>query len=155
LSVKPKTLEYGYPRRNAFRQPVLEATLRKHLTGHERATAWFGAELVEFAQSARGVSLRVRRDDVESELSCDYLIACDGSRSVARQSLGIGMQGSTFNERWLIIDIDETRDPTRDTKVFCNPARPCLTLPGPNGTRRFEFMLHDGETEEEALAADN
>ena len=24
LKVKPKTLEYGYPRRNAFRQPVLE-----------------------------------------------------------------------------------------------------------------------------------
>jgi 3-(3-hydroxy-phenyl)propionate hydroxylase len=29
LKVKPKTLEYGYPRRSAFRQPILEALLRR------------------------------------------------------------------------------------------------------------------------------
>jgi 2-polyprenyl-6-methoxyphenol hydroxylase-like FAD-dependent oxidoreductase len=31
LKVKPTTLEYGYPRRSAFRQPVLEALLRENL----------------------------------------------------------------------------------------------------------------------------
>jgi len=31
LKVKPKTLEYGYPRRNAFWQPVLEGMLRANL----------------------------------------------------------------------------------------------------------------------------
>jgi 3-(3-hydroxy-phenyl)propionate hydroxylase len=155
LKVKPTTLEYGYPRRNAFRQPVLEAILRKHLLQQERATNWFGTELIEFAQSAQHVTVRLRRDGVESEVTCDYLIGCDGSRSFVRQRLGIAMQGSTFKERWLIIDLDETGDRTRDTKVFCNPARPCLSLPGPNGTRRFEFMLHDGESEDEALAPEN
>ncbi len=62
------------------------------------------------------------------------------------------MHGSTFRERWLILDLEQTTDPTRDTKVYCNPARPCLSLPGPNGTRRFEFMLHDGEEDEAVLA---
>jgi len=29
--------------------------------------------------------------------------------------------------------------------VVCNPARPLITLPGPDGIRRYEFMLHAGE----------
>jgi len=86
-----------------------------------------------------------------SEVSCAYLAACDGSKSFVRRALGIEMSGSTFRERWLIIDLAQTKDKTRDTKVFCHPARPAISLPGPHGTRRFEFMLQDRETEEDAL----
>jgi 3-(3-hydroxy-phenyl)propionate hydroxylase len=155
LKVKPKTLEYGYPRRSAFRQPILEALLRNNLERNHNATAWFAAELIEFSQSEASATLRVRKGEAIIELSCDYLIGCDGGRSSVRQGLGIELHGSTFRERWLIIDLDQTTDPTRDTKVYCNPSRPCLSLPGPNGTRRFELMLHDGEEEAAALAPEN
>src|SRR5208283_2074166 len=40
-------------------------------------------------------------------------------------------------------------------KVYCNVAWPCLLLHGPNGTRRFELMLRDGEQDADVLAADN
>ncbi len=155
LKVKPTTLEYGYPRRNAFRQPVLEALLRENLERLENASAWFGAELVDFSQSDSCVSLRVRENDRFAELTCDYLVGCDGSRSFVRQTLGVELEGSTFRERWLIVDLEQTTDPTRDTKVYCNPDRPCLSLPGPHGTRRFEFMLHEHEQDEDVLARDN
>jgi 3-(3-hydroxy-phenyl)propionate hydroxylase len=155
LKVKPTTLEYGYPRRNAFRQPVLERLLRDHLECLSNATAWFETELVEFSQSADTVTARVRRNGEMTDISCNHLIGCDGSRSLVRQSLGIDMHGSTFRERWLILDLEQTTDPTRDTKVYCNPAQPCLSLPGPNGTRRFEFMLHDGEADAAVLAPDH
>ena len=155
LKVKPTTLEYGYPRRNAFRQPVLERILRDNLSRYGNATILFDTELVEFAQSQEAVAAQVRKAGEIVELTCDYLIGCDGSRSFVRQNLGIEMHGSTFRERWLIIDLEQTTDPTRDTKVYCNPARPCLSLPGPNGTRRFEFMLHDGEQDDDVLAPDN
>ncbi len=155
LKVKPKTLEYGYPRRNAFRQPVLERLLREHLDRLSNASISFETELVEFSQSAETVTARVRRAGEITELKCDYLVGCDGSHSFVRQKLGIEMHGSTFRERWLIIDLEQTTDPTRDTKVYCNVARPCLSLPGPNGTRRFELMLHDGEQDADVLAADN
>jgi 3-(3-hydroxy-phenyl)propionate hydroxylase len=155
LTVKPTTLEYGYPRRNAFRQPVLEKMLQDNLARHASVAARFETELVEFAQGASAVNVRLRSASGLDDLSCDYLVACDGSRSFVRQSLGIDMHGSTFRERWLIVDLEQTTDPTRDTKVYCNPLRPCLSLPGPNGTRRFEFMLHDGEEDADVLAADN
>ena len=155
LKVKPTTLEFGYPRRNAFRQPVLEALLRDNLAGHGRASVWFESELIGFSQSDQTVSVRVRRQGADVDLTCAYLVGCDGSRSFLRQTLGIELHGSTFKERWLIVDLEGTTDPTRDTKVYCNPERPCLSLPGPNGTRRFEFMLHDGEQDDDVLAPDH
>jgi 3-(3-hydroxy-phenyl)propionate hydroxylase len=155
LTVKPTTLEYGFPRRNAFRQPVLERLLRENLGRYSNVTASFETELLEFSASAETVGLRVQKSGAPLDLTCDYLVACDGSRSLIRQRLGIEMHGSTFRERWLIVDLEQTTDPTHDTKVYCNPARPCLSLPGPNGTRRFEFMLHDGEEDSVVLAPDH
>jgi 3-(3-hydroxy-phenyl)propionate hydroxylase len=152
LKVKPTTLEYGYPRRNAFRQPMLEKLLRDNLSRYANVAMLFESELVGFAQSENGVNLDVRSLAGQLQVSCDYLIGCDGSHSFVRQALGIDMHGSTFKQRWLIIDLEGTTDRTRDTKVYCNPGQPCLSLPGPNGTRRFEYMLREGEADDEVLA---
>src|SRR5262245_42449446 len=130
LKVKPTTLEYGYPRRNAFRQPVLEAMLRRHLSRYEHVKALFGAELLSFSQTKNDVTASIRTGDGTTPISCDYLISCDGSRSFVRQQLGIALQGSTYDERWLIVDLEGSSDLSRDTKVYCDPAGPCLSLPG-------------------------
>jgi len=157
LQVRPTAKEYGYPRRNAFRQPVFEQQLRDYFctraVSKTRSEAWFSTELVDFQQGPEGVDLVLRRSDGSlAEVSTSYLVACDGGRSFVREKLGIKLSGSTFRERWLILDLEETRDHSRDTKVFCDPARPCLSLPGPDRTRRFEFMLHEGETEPEVTS---
>ena len=39
----------------------------------------------------------------------------------------------------------------RHTQVFCDVRRPCITLPGPRGIRRYEFKLHKSESEKECL----
>ncbi len=152
LQVKPNSQEYGFPKRNAFRQPVLEAQLASHLRRQPHADVWFGAELTGLQQDADRVTVEIGRAGQSVEVSCKYLVACDGAHSFVREALRIGMSGSTFRERWLIVDLAQTTDPGKDTRVFCNPARPCITLPGPNGTRRFEFMLHDAEDDAEVLA---
>src|ERR1700686_5454446 len=157
LRVRPTTKEYGYPRRNAFRQPIFEQQLRDYFcmraVSETCSEAWFSTELTDFRQGPDAVDLVLRRSDGSlTEVSTRYLVACDGGRSFVREKLGIKLRGSTFRERWLILDLEETRDHTRDTKVFCNPARPCLSLPGPDRTRRFEFMLQEGETEPEVTS---
>jgi len=157
LRVRPTTKEYGYPKRNAFRQPIFERQLREFFCTHAapatRSETWFGTELIDFRIEQDSVKLSVRRTDGSvGESSAQYVAACDGGRSFVRDKLGIKLSGSTFRERWLILDLEETRDPTRDTKVFCDPARPCLSLPGPDRTRRFEFMLRDGEEESEVTS---
>ncbi len=157
LQVRPTGMEYGYPRRNAFRQPVFEQQLRDYFCEHAarqtRSEAWFSTELIDFRQGPDSVDLVLRRADGSfSEVSTSYLVACDGGRSFVREKLGIKLSGSTFRERWLILDLEETKDHTHHTKVFCDPARPFLSLPGPDRTRRFEFMLHEGETEPEVTS---
>jgi 3-(3-hydroxy-phenyl)propionate hydroxylase len=73
LKVKPSTLEYGYPRRNAFRQPILERLLRDNLSRFSNVTALFETELVGFAQSEKGVNLDLRSIAAPLAVSCDYL----------------------------------------------------------------------------------
>ena len=153
--VQPTAEPYGFPRRNAFRQPVLERQLREALARFPHVTALFEHELLSFTQDAGGVSLRVRHDGIESDIACDYLVACDGASSPTRRALGINLSGSTFRERWLIVDLENSPVTSPHTKVFCNPARPCIALPGPHLTRRYEFMLHEHERDEDLLAPDD
>ena len=153
--VEPTGRPYGFPRRNAFRQPILERQLRTALARFPHVAAAFEHELMGFAQADGGVTLRIRRQDgSEATVTCDYLIGCDGASSSVRRALGIALGGSTFAERWLIIDLENSPTTSRHTIVFCDPARPCIALPGPDQTRRYEFLLHPHERDEDFLDPD-
>lgn len=147
--VEPTTREYGYPRRNAFRQPLLEATLHKGLERFDHVDIRFGCEVTGFSQDADRVTVTLGSDR-DATVTCDYLAACDGGRSFVRTALDIPLRGSSFEQRWLIIDLQGTRDRFRHTKIFSNPHRPGICLPGPHGTRRYEFMLTPEESVENA-----
>jgi 3-(3-hydroxy-phenyl)propionate hydroxylase len=150
--VQPAVQEYGFPRRNAFRQPLLEAQLREGLRHYAHVEARFSHRLDSFEQDAGGVILKVAGPEGATQtVGCDYLVGCDGARSGVRERLGIAMEGSSFSERWLIVDLLGTPDRFRHTRVYCDPRRPAISLPGPNGTRRYEFMLHAEERDEDLL----
>jgi len=150
--VEPTGTPYGYPRRNAFRQPILERQLHTALDRFAHVETAFGYTLESFTQDAGSVSVRVKEPEGRNvEIACDYLVGCDGASSTVRSLLGISLVGSTFSERWLIVDLEGSNNPFPYTKVFCNPRRPAITLPGPHRTRRFEFMLHPHERDEDFL----
>ena len=150
--VQPTEQPYGFPRRNAFRQPVLERQLNEGLRRFPQVTALFEHALVSFTQDDKRVTLRVKHGETERDITAGYLIACDGASSTVRRSLGITLGGSTFRERWLIVDLENSPVTSPHTKVFSNPARPCIALPGPHLTRRYEFLLHENERDEDMLA---
>ena len=153
--VEPTGSPYGYPKRNAFRQPILEAQLREGLDRFGHVTQCYATTLLDFTEITDGVSLHLRLPDGrERRMQCDYLVGCDGAGSTVREKLGITLGGTTFDERWLILDLEGNVNTTRHTEVFCNPRRPCITLPGPNNTRRYEFKLLPGETDADMLAPD-
>ena len=153
--VHPTTREFGYPRRNAFHQIVLEDQLRRGLDRFPGVALLFRHELIDVEQTGEHVDVGVEAPDGGRRvIRSRYVIACDGARSTVRTRLGIQMSGHTYRERWLIVDIEGTKDDYRHTRVMCDPARPGITLPGPGGTRRFEFRLMAGETEEDMLRED-
>ena len=148
--VEPNIRDYGYPRRNAFHQPRLEATLRSGLERFEHVSVLFGHEMLAFEQDPDAVALTLKQPSGDTlELKADWLVACDGGRSSVRSAIGAVMQGTSFEQRWLIVDLLQTADRFRHTKVFSNPARPAISLPGPYRSRRFEFKLRDDETDEQ------
>ena len=154
-SVMPTGKDYGFDKRNAFEQPAFEAVLRKALARYPHVTAHFGTEMTAFEQSSDSVQATVcARDAQEQSLHARYMVACDGGRSPVRKMLGIAMQGATFEEPWLIVDLKTTRNRCFHTEVFCDPARPCITLPGPGGIRRYEFKLHHSEAAVAAVQDD-
>jgi 3-(3-hydroxy-phenyl)propionate hydroxylase len=149
--VLPTSLEYGHPKRSAFRQPLLEATLHRTLARHASVSARFSHELKHMSQDANGVRIQVAHAGGEDQYTCDWLIACDGGRSPLREMLGIPLEGATYAERWLIVDMVERSTPFRHTRTYCDPVRPTIRLPGPHGSLRYEFMLHEGESPEDVL----
>jgi 3-(3-hydroxy-phenyl)propionate hydroxylase len=153
VTVQPTETPYGYPRRSAFRQPILERRLREGLARWPSVETLFGHTLESFMEHDSGVSLRVHDPEGRPlELECDYLVGCDGANSTTRRILGIALEGSSFSERWLIVDLENSEVDSPHTLVFCDPLRPCVALPGPHRTRRFEFKLHAHERDEDLLA---
>ncbi len=153
-TVKPSARDYGFEKRNAFQQPEFEALLRRALDRFDCLTPMFGTELTAFAQTEDGVSATVRTTGGERRIAARYMVACDGGRSFVRKSLNIEMRGSTFREPWLIVDLNTTRNRCFHTEVACDPARPFITLPGPDGMRRYEFKLRPDEDPETAVQED-
>ena len=102
--------------------------------------------MVEFSQKPSNVQVTIQsqQSDKIKILTGKFLVACDGASSTIRKSLNIPLQGSSFEETWVIVDLLKTINRNRHTEVFCNPDRPCITLPGPKQTRRYEFMLRSG-----------
>lgn len=147
--VEPVTREYGYPRRSAFSQPKLEATLRTGLSRFSHVECLFGWLCESATEDSLGVTLIVRHSDSQHRsIRAGYLVGCDGAKSVVRKFVGAQLVGSTYQQRWLIVDLADTREWFRQTRVICDPERPTISLPGPKGIRRYEFMLHGDETDE-------
>ncbi len=150
--VEPTGRPYGYPRRNAFRQPVLERQLREALSRFDGVDTLYGWRLDRYTQDADGVSVDLTGPgDEPRRVTCDYLVGCDGAASRVREQQGVSLEGTTFDERWLIVDLENNENTTKHTEVFCDRRRPCITLPGPDRTRRFEFKLLPGEMDADLL----
>jgi 3-(3-hydroxy-phenyl)propionate hydroxylase len=153
--VEPKTREFGYPRRSAFTQPKLEAVLREGLSRFANVTTLFGHSCESVRESADGVIIAARPGDGPDVIvRASYLVGADGARSAIRRVIGAEMVGSTYQQRWLIVDLASTKEQFRQTRVVCNPNRSMITLPGPHGIRRYEFMLRQDETDAIATAPD-
>lgn len=146
-TVDPTSKDYGFDKRNAFQQPDLESRLRVGLERYPSIKTFFAHELSGFEQDDTGVVATVASSSHEFTVRARYMVACDGGRSSIRKQLGINLVGSTYRERWLIVDLKQTFNRFRHTQVYCDPARSCITLPGPDGIRRYEFMLRSDEEE--------
>ncbi|MEU1426795.1 bifunctional 3-(3-hydroxy-phenyl)propionate/3-hydroxycinnamic acid hydroxylase [Nocardia sp. NPDC005746] len=163
----------GWPIVNFLYQPYLENTLERALDRYPHVTVLRGREVLDFDQDADGVTVEHARchgtgygknpPDTDRQTAesvrARFLIGCDGGRSVVRTALGIDMSGTSFPERWLVVDLKarEGANPFAHLPYFdfvCDPALPIVSCPQPGGHHRFEFMLTDSQTKEDMESPD-
>ena len=151
-SVAPTGNKNGFPLISTFQQPQFEAILLGGLKRFKCVIIAFQHTVEACEQNEQGVIVTVRIPDGSLKtINCAYLLACDGGKSTIRRALGIPMQGSTYAQKWLVIDSIQDEHSSKTITFFCNPQRPAVTVPSPQQGRRWEFMLLPGEQEAELL----
>ncbi len=146
--IQPMTDEFGWPRRNAFIQPQVDAVMFAGLQRFPNVRWLFSRELEGIHQQGDSVTLNLKTKDGQPEtIKADWLVACDGGASLVRRSLNVPFEGKTAPNQWIVIDI--ANDPLGTPHIYlcCDPVRPYVSAALPHGVRRFEFMVMPGETE--------
>ena len=66
------------------------------------------SEVVGFAQDANGVDVELAGD---ASLRAQYLVGCDGGRSVVRKAAGIDFVGLDSSASWMIAEVEMDQEP--------------------------------------------
>ena len=95
---------YGHSSLGTFYQPDFERVLLKGLARFPSVRVAFEHEATNLVQNAKGVTLSVATPSGATTVEADYVVACDGGASPTRERLGVRLVGSTYSERWLVVD---------------------------------------------------
>lgn len=143
--IKPGTKEFGWSRRNAFVQPLVDRVLADGLDRFEHVELRFAHAVESIADHGDHVEVGVTTPQGPGTLRAAYLVGADGGKSRTRKHIGVTFEGQSPSTRWLVVDVND--DPLGTPNVFlgADPRRPYVSLGLPHAIRRFEFMLFDDE----------
>jgi 3-(3-hydroxy-phenyl)propionate hydroxylase len=139
---------YGHSSLGTFYQPDFERVLLKGLARFPSVRVAFEHEATKLVQGAKGVTLSIATPSGGTTVEADYVVACDGGASPTRERLGVRLVGSTYSERWLVVDANVKNHSVKQITFTCDPRRPRVELPAVGERVRWEFMQLPGESEE-------
>ena len=155
FSLNTQRKKNGYPEMRTFYQPNLERCLRSGLSQFEHVELLCETQYLSHRDkgSSVEVSLLVNQESGEQQdISCRFLVACDGSSSSVRKAMDIGYKGRTYGQEWLIFDAENDLTPDQKVVLLGNRERPGITMPAPAGKRRWEFVVKENDSIEELFA---
>ncbi|HEY2020192.1 FAD-dependent oxidoreductase [Paraburkholderia sp.] len=110
----------------------------------------------------RGATLTLRSADAAAtswKMDAEWVVACDGGRSTMRDLLGLKLTGTTYEGRYVIVDIE--LDSTRATERLAyfdppsNPGSTVLVHKQPDNVWRIDYQLRDDEDAGAAVLPEN
>jgi 2-polyprenyl-6-methoxyphenol hydroxylase-like FAD-dependent oxidoreductase len=104
-----------------------------------------GSRFVGLAQDSDGVEATFETETGRDTQRADYLVGTDGAHSAVRHAAGIGFEGYTFEDRFLIADV-HAELPFSNERHFhfdppWNPGRQVLIHPQPDGIWRIDWQV--------------
>jgi 3-(3-hydroxy-phenyl)propionate hydroxylase len=144
----PPDARFGWPKRNGFVQPLVDAQLLVGLDRFEHVQVAWGRRMESAVETADGVTVEFGPD--VPAVRARYVVGCDGGRSATRRLMGVSFDGTTSPTRWVVVDLANDPLGHPNSEVGADPDRPYASISIAHGIRRFEFMIHADETDEQA-----
>jgi 3-(3-hydroxy-phenyl)propionate hydroxylase len=145
----PPDARFGWPKRNGFVQPMVDVELCRGLDRFDHVQIAWSSRMEGCIETESGVAVDVVGPEGAESVTARYVVGCDGGRSATRRLMGVSFEGTTAATRWLVIDVATDPLGHPNSEVGADPARPYACISIAHGIRRFEFMIHAHETDEQ------
>lgn len=142
----PPDARFGWPKRNGFVQPMVDAELFRGLDRFDNVEVRFGHRMQNCIENEDGVTVEFA--DGQEPVHARYVVGCDGGRSATRRLMGVSFDGTTSSTRWLVVDVANDPLGHPNSEVGADPRRPYVSISIAHGIRRFEFLIHPDESDE-------
>ena len=102
-------------------------------------------KVTDLKQDGKSVTLDVDTPDGNYTINSEYALACDGAHSFIRNRMGLSFEGKSFEERFLIADVEiQTEFPSERRFWFnppWNPEYSCLLHKQADNIYRIDLQL--------------
>ena len=153
---RPKSItENGWYPSYRFHQPDLERNLRYRLKTFKKVKLMQNTEVIKIENNKNCVDLLYKSKNKTQKVSSQYVIGCDGARSITREQMGSVLDNLGFTQKWAVVDLilkkNKNKLPDR-TIQYSNSERPATYCRNVGKRRRWEFAIQDNENEKEILS---
>lgn len=148
-----------YPGFINLQQYHLEDILMRALEELPNVSVRMGHTVVAVSPHAEHVDVDLECPQGAYSTRCQWLVACDGSRSTVRQSLGLDFEGRIFEDNFLIADIRMAREMPPERWFWFDPpfnlGQSALIHQQPDGVWRLDFQLGWNIDRDQAVRPEN
>ncbi|MFM8546355.1 MAG: bifunctional 3-(3-hydroxy-phenyl)propionate/3-hydroxycinnamic acid hydroxylase [Betaproteobacteria bacterium] len=140
----------GWANNYLFHQPDLEETLREHLRRFASVQVLTNTELSCLGNDGLTTLATARATGtggVDAVLRPQWVVGCDGARSMVREQIGSDLIDLGLHQEWLVVDVELLEPVSLPTATvqYCDPARPITFVNVTGNRRRWEIMIMPGD----------
>ena len=101
-----------------------------------------GSMVESLVQTPEGIEASVVSSEGRQTMRARYVVGADGMHSLVRQTAGIGFAGASYEESFVLADVEMTWGHGRDeVMIFFSPAGLVVVAPLPSGAYRIVATL--------------
>jgi 3-(3-hydroxy-phenyl)propionate hydroxylase len=127
--------------------------------GQGLAQVCWSSRVTGLRQNGESAEVDVELPQGRATVQADYVVACDGGRSTVRELLGLQLEGTQYEGRYVIVDIvQKTRRPVERLAWFDPPSNPGSTIlmhRQPGDVWRIDYQIRDDEDPAQAVKPEN
>ncbi len=116
-------------------------------------------KVLPHAQGVQGAMVDIESANGTHTIQADWVVACDGGRSTVRDQLGLQLEGTQYEGRYVIVDIvQKTSREVERLAWFDPPSNPGSTIlmhRQPDDVWRIDYQIRDDEDPVEAVKPEN